>query len=98
MMAIEAWTMMSPRDCKAKSDELQPWEVLPGKPQGSKAQAAAGSRVRLWLLSLPLAQVPRKGAQVLWVVPWEAWEDGEACGGGWGEHGAGLRRRSVSFT
>ena len=63
MMAIEAWTMMSPRDCKPKSDELQPWEVLPGKPQGSKAQAAAGSWLRLWLLSLPLAQVPGKGAR-----------------------------------
>ena len=79
--------MMSPRDCKPKSDELQPWEVLPGKPQGSKAQAAAGSWLRLWLLSLPLAQVPGKGARVLWVVPWEAREDSEACGGGGGAWG-----------
>lgn len=52
--------MMSLRDHKAKNDGLQPGEVLPGKPQNSKAQAAAGSGVRLWPLSLPHSG-PREG-------------------------------------
>lgn len=92
MMAIEAWTMMSPRDCKPRVMSYSPRRCCclnPGlQGPGCCWQQGAPSGCS----PFPLLRSPGRGTGFVG-GPWEAWEAGGACSGG--GHGAGLRRRSV---